>query len=335
MGHCFSTEDQADDITVVGSDAAFQSSRTLSDFGNDTPPTVTSSAEISNQTHKYSLTAYCQSFSGTCAPKVYKVNQDDYFCELSIGGNENLSLFGVFDGHGAFGTESSGFVKKRLLEQFRSDTSLEKNSTNCLRAAFNRVHQEIKDSSIDTSCSGTTAVVCLLNGTNVYVSNAGDSRCVLGYYPSPGKLAHKDLSVDHKPDLPGEKKRIESNGGRVEAVLGYDDEPIGPARVWVGDEMYPGLAMSRSIGDTVAHSVGCSCDPDVITHTLDFTKDKFIILASDGVWEFITSPEAVSIVASQSDPQQAADTLCREALKRWRSEEEICDDITVVVVFFS
>ena len=35
----------------------------------------------------------------------------------------------------------------------------------------------------------------------------------------------------------------------------------GPYRVWLRNENFPGLAMSRSIGDFVAGSVGCICEP--------------------------------------------------------------------------
>ena len=52
----------------------------------------------------------------------------------------------------------------------------------------------------------------------------------------------------------------------------------------------PGLAMSRSIGDFVAHSVGVSPNPEVIKFELQ-PDDKFIVIASDGVWEFLTNEE--------------------------------------------
>lgn len=62
----------------------------------------------------------------------------------------------------------------------------------------------------------------------------------------------------------------------------------GPSRLWTKTNMGPGLAMSRSLGDMIAHSVGCSCEPD-ITHTVLGSKDKIIVVASDGVWEFLTN----------------------------------------------
>ncbi len=35
----------------------------------------------------------------------------------------------------------------------------------------------------------------------------------------------------------------------------------GPFRVWVKTQNYPGLAMSRSIGDLCAGKIGVTCDP--------------------------------------------------------------------------
>lgn len=57
-------------------------------------------------------------------------------------------------------------------------------------------------------------------------------------------------------------------------------------RVWTKHENVPGLAMSRSMGDMVAASVGVSQEPDVVEFTL-CSEDRMIIIGSDGVWEFI------------------------------------------------
>ena len=60
---------------------------------------------------------------------------------------------------------------------------------------------------------------------------------------------------------------------------------------------------------------------------------QFIIIASDGVWEFISNQEAVDIVGAHSNPEEACKILVEEATKRWHQEEEVVDDITAVVVF--
>lgn len=43
---------------------------------------------------------------------------------------------------------------------------------------------------------------------------------------------------------------------------------MGPLRVWVKEDEVPGLAMSRSIGDKVAQSVGVIPDPEILEYEL-------------------------------------------------------------------
>ena len=61
-------------------------------------------------------------------------------------------------------------------------------------------------------------------------------------------------------------------------------------RVWLPDQDLPGLAMSRSLGDRLAHSVGVSSIPEVKEFFLN-KEDKFVIIATDGLWEFLTNQE--------------------------------------------
>ena len=65
--------------------------------------------------------------------------------------------------------------------------------------------------------------------------------------------------------------------------------------------------------------------------------DKYIIMGSDGVWEFITNQEISEIVwpfYKSNMAEQAADAIVNEARKRWEVEDEAIDDITCIVVFF-
>jgi serine/threonine protein phosphatase PrpC len=85
-----------------------------------------------------------------------------------------------------------------------------------------------------------------------------------------------------------EHDRIISCNGRVDPFRESNGDPIGPARVWLKNENVPGLAMSRSIGDLVANSVGVSPEPEF--YELELSEDdRFLVLASDGVWEFISN----------------------------------------------
>ena len=94
------------------------------------------------------------------------------------------------------------------------------------------------------------------------------------------------LSRDHKPDDPEEYKVIVAAGGRVDSYRDGNNRKVGPERVWLKHEDIPGLAMSRSFGDLVAARVGVNCVPEFGERRLT-PSDKVIILASDGVWEFL------------------------------------------------
>lgn len=87
----------------------------------------------------------------------------------------------------------------------------------------------------------------------------------------------------------------------------------------------------RSLGDVVAHSAGVTSEPEFTTFQLDPTVDKFLVVASDGLWEFVENQETVDIVEGQIGPAQAVDTLVTEAGTRWMQEEQVIDDTTVIV----
>ena len=101
---------------------------------------------------------------------------------------------------------------------------------------------------------------------------------------------------------------------------------IGPARVWLKNSDTPGLAMSRSIGDQIARLVGVISVPglkfdylDIIEYKLT-TKDKFIIIGSDGIWDFISNELAVKIVSKyyeSNDSESATEELAKKARSLW------------------
>lgn len=126
-------------------------------------------------------------------------------------------------------------------------------------------------------------------------------------------------------------------------MAAYQDEegnPIGPARVWLRHIDTPGLAMSRSIGDAVAASVGVISTPEVLHITLQ-PDDKVLVLGSDGVFEFLSNEEVIDIVTpfwGHRDAQSACKAVENAAYAKWAEvrstqDEDVVDDITCVVVF--
>ena len=187
--------------------------------------------------------------------------------------------------------------------------------------------------------SGTTAVAVLYEITEkgkgkLWAANCGDSRAVL---QSGSKIT--DITEDQKPNTPAEQARITKCGGYVSPP---EEEWGGPARVWLDANMtLPGLAMARSIGDHLVKSVGVIAEPVVTTFDIDVAKDEMIIMASDGVWEFIESEPACKILntaAANNKSNAPAAThevtkLIETAAAKWRQEEgDYRDDITAICI---
>ena len=103
------------------------------------------------------------------------------------------------------------------------------------------------------------------------------------------------------------------------------------------DKDMPGLAMTRSFGDYFASTAGTICEPEVTEHYFK-EEDKFIIIASDGLFEFIESEEIVNIVKDyylKNDIVGCCEYLYKESCRRWiQEEEDTIDDITIIIVFF-
>lgn len=205
---------------------------------------------------------------------------------------------------------------------------------NALTTAFLKTQQDLVESEIDVNFSGSTTVVLYVSGNTVWCSNVGDSRAVVATQKG-NTLVCKPLSIDQKPDNDFEHRRIINCGGRVEPFRDMQGKQMGPFRVWLKSENIPGLAMSRSFGDYVASQVGVISEPEITSHEIS-ENDKFIIVASDGVWEFLTNEQVINFVVPfyiRNDPEGACDKLIKEATDAWKKEDDVVDDITAIVIF--
>lgn len=241
---------------------------------------------------------------------------------------------------------------------FKSDPTAHRARLDTLRAAFSCAERALTESDcgIDHVFSGTTAVVSWLFGRELYTAWTGDSRGVIGRIMSPSNSSHSnsstsvfgdggnnamngrvkfraiDLSHDQKPSRTDEKRRVRAAGGRIARW----QRNMGPLRVWLPRDWTPGLAMTRSIGDTVLSEYGVCPVPEV-SYTMVGPNDSFIVLASDGVWEFMTSQEVVDLVGRARrdghSAEEASELLVNEAVRRWRRNEVVVDDTTAVVMY--
>jgi serine/threonine protein phosphatase PrpC len=76
---------------------------------------------------------------------------------------------------------------------------------------------------------------------------------------------------------------------------GWAPDEGDPPRVWARDGLYPGTAFTRSLGDLAAEAVGVIAEPEV--KSVEITPAHlFFVVASDGVFEFLSSQEVVDMV---------------------------------------
>lgn len=244
------------------------------------PPTVSpkhkgstlSPAQDQPDANNKKLLFSCRTRKGFSPNALDKPNQDSYFAKINFMDRPNYHIFCVCDGHGVNGHLVSQFVCKNLQVQLSKkilafeaanpdkvkNFPLEEVIFNAVDACVKELHQ----TGIDIMFSGTTCNCCIIKDDLLYVTNIGDSRSILGF-EEHGKVVSKALSYDHKPEFDSEKLRIVKNNGRIAKIMAQNGTYVGPQRVWLKDEDLPGLAMTRSIGDLVAESVGVTWKPGI------------------------------------------------------------------------
>ncbi|OEH73566.1 PP2C family protein [Cyclospora cayetanensis] len=264
--------------------------------------------------------------------KKSQANQDDFFVYCC---NE-WGMYGVFDGHGPGGHFVSNFIQWHLPNIIHDYIIANMGVPDALKKSFLRVNQMLKVASkrqdFDLVSSGSTASVVLhrKQENKLFVAHVGDSKIILATRNNAGRLVAERITKEHRPNDPLEKHRIELSGGEVRRPVGHV-----PYRVFVKGSNFPGLAMSRSLGDTLGHAVGIISVPDIMERAIVEGVDEYLIICSDGVWEFITDQEAVDIVsrypADQAD--KAVAKLSLDAWNRWvdRNGNSV-DDITAQII---
>ena len=237
-----------------------------------------------------------------------KGNQDSVCVSTKIRGNPNIHFFGVFDGHGQYGSECSNFVKERVVQILCKDSALSQDPVRAYNAAFFTTNDELHKSKIDDSLSGTTAITVLVVGNMLYVANVGDSRAVIAVKDG-NRIIAKDMSNDQTPFRKDECERVKLAGATVmtiDQIEGHKDPGIqiwgdeesqgnDPPRLWLPNSFYPGTAFTRSVGDSTAEKIGVTAVPEI--SVLQLTQNHlFFVVASDGVFEFLTSQAIVDMV---------------------------------------
>ncbi|KAL1825449.1 hypothetical protein ACET3Z_012227 [Daucus carota] len=236
-----------------------------------------------------------------------------------------VHLFGVYDGHG--GSQVAKFCAEKMhlvvAEEFYREAvdglEWQRRWEETFSSSFKRADSEAQTDGLAPEMVGSTAVVVVLSGCQIIISNCGDSRAVL--YRGTETIP---LTVDQKPDREDELKRIEEQGGRVIN--------------WNGARVFGVLAMSRAIGDWYLRP--WIIPVPEITFATRSEDDECLILASDGLWDVMSNQEVGEVARrllrrrrrlmvddEGSAAQYVADSLTEMAMGRNSS-----DNISIIVV---
>lgn len=179
-----------------------------------------------------------------------------------------IYLSGVFDGHG--GKECSEYLKKMFFKDFVKNVKFYP-----IKKALLKTNQVLNNKILKKKwSSGSTGNILVINKvTNTFfMSNTGDSRGFAVY--KNGKI--KQLSIDHKPNSPKERKRIIKQGG------------------FVKDGRVDGiLAVARAFGDKeIANHL--TVIPDISSGSIK--NISYFFQASDGIFDVLTNQRIKSLI---------------------------------------
>jgi len=270
---------------------------------------------------------------------------------------------GVFDGHG--GDSAADYLSRKFYEMFSEEVSEEVYGKECspegkdekglsctaelsevFKAVFAKMDKKLLEWLHETQegeerQAGSTATVVLARTDKVVVANVGDSRAVLCRNGQP-----QDLSTEHRVEGTGET--VEAEVARVKGVGGWIEDGrvcdvLAVSRAF-GDAMFKGDGLpdllqfgidSKFWDEEFAKTINFTGDPvvsapDVVEIALR-EDDEFIILASDGLWDVVSSKDAVDIARKdlqKGRPLKAvAEKLANIALRRYSQ-----DNIAVILI---
>lgn len=286
-----------------------------------------------------------------------KTDQDTPMLYLSVADIEGFNIFGVLDGHGNYGHFVSQFCRDYFMNKMKEYAesimyitqsisaedvylNLKQNNYSYIVELFMNIDDELSAQSdiFDCNMSGTTCNLIFQFNNHLVCFNVGDSRSILIEESSDNtNQIIRALSIDHKPDIPEELMRIKENGGMVDQIQDLYGNKLGPNRVFKEGCVYPGLAMSRSLGDFQAKECGVIPTPEIIEYEINLNT-KYFVVCSDGVWEFLTNENVRDIgnkyYYNNNDVVGFCNELVNIAVNVWGEREKARDDITVVAVFF-
>jgi len=261
-------------------------------------------------------------------------NEDRYTLLKSLPEDPTSAFFAIYDGHG--GDKASTYCAKHIHTNVVNHSSYANNKSYALKEGFKDTDKGFLRK-LEDSGSTANAVLIDLSNKKIFCANTGDSRSVLS-----SKKKAVPLSEDHKPGSTSEKKRIVAASHTVER----EQVLVRGKRIAI-DRVDGQVGVSRAIGDgdfkdlpdAPPENQAITCVPDIKERDIG-SKDQFIVVACDGVWDVMKNQEVVDYVYKQlySAKEPVTDdkvTMAAQQLVNYAiNHKESPDNVTAVIVVF-
>mmetsp|Transcript_12861 Transcript_12861/g.30859 ORF Transcript_12861/g.30859 Transcript_12861/m.30859 type:complete len:432 (+) Transcript_12861:37-1332(+) len=191
---------------------------------------------------------------------------------------------------------------------------------------------------IDATSSGCCAIVGIVVNDQMVLANCGDAAAKL-LIPSssdPLRVRYNDaaplpkplrtrcsiatINTQHIASNREESDRISNLGGVCFQLSG---DPC--LRVFVAGRVFPGLTVSRSLGDIVAKEIGVIPTPDVYWVKLsNLEAGATLVIATDAVWKYLSDGQGCDVVRDQGKhgAKSGAAHLNKLAAGKWDANND-------------
>ena len=230
-------------------------------------------------------------------------------------------------------------TKKKEKNSIENILDLEK-MKELLKKAFVSTNYNLfaEKTKLNLNTSGSTCVSVFYKKNPIkklYIANLGDSRAII--IKEKDTWSFEQLSRDHKPSESDEAERIMKFGGEIQRIQNEEGISEGPLRIFKKGDEGPGLAMSRSFGDSVGQSLGIIAEPEVKEYLIQ-KEDRALIIATDGLWEYTSNQEVADVVKKfldKKDVNNIISELYNLSVENWQKENCNIDDITIICVLLN
>ena len=216
----------------------------------------------------------------------------------------NKILFCLFDGHG--GDSVSNFLQKNFGKYMKK--YIKEMEIHCLREIdfdemFEKIDQKLKELNYYEVGSTASIIYIIKIGYKriLYCVNIGDSRCILTQNNCSRKLSYDDLANDNY-----ESNRINNEGGLI-----------------INGRVSGKLMVTRAFGDWEQKSFGVISSPHITKIEIN-AEHKYVIMASDGVWDVMDDLEVYSLSLETENSKELCNEIINNSLDKGSQDNISC-----------